>query len=106
MSTTDNVVVVSVDTHIGPRLKEDLRPYCPSEHLDEFDRFTDRATQLKETVAGVASFLLNHPNLQTEGHYDSRARLADYDYDGVAAGVIFHASENFEPMPFGGLFPG
>ena len=23
------VVIVSNDTHIGPRLVEDLRPYCP-----------------------------------------------------------------------------
>ena len=33
------VVIVSNDTHIGPRLVEDLRPYCPREHLDEYDQF-------------------------------------------------------------------
>ena len=33
------VVVVSNDTHIGPRLVEDLRAYCPTKHLDDFDRF-------------------------------------------------------------------
>ena len=33
------VVIVPNDTHIGPRLVEDLRPYCPKQHLDEFDRF-------------------------------------------------------------------
>ena len=32
-------VIVSNDTHVGPRLVEDLRPYCPASHLDEFDRF-------------------------------------------------------------------
>jgi len=106
MDDAENVVVVSVDTHVGPRLAEDLRSYCPKDLLDEFDDFARRAAKLKETVAGVADFLLNHPNFQTRGHYDSGARLADYDYDGVAAGVIFHASENFEPMPFGSLFPG
>ena len=38
MSTdpTAPVVIVSNDTHIGPRLVEDLRPYCPREHLDDF----------------------------------------------------------------------
>ena len=43
---------------------------------------------------------LDHPNLRTLGHHDSAARLADYDYDGVAAGVIFHGSMNMEPIPF------
>jgi hypothetical protein len=37
MNDSEPVVVVSVDLHPGPRLVEDLRPYCPSKHLDEFD---------------------------------------------------------------------
>ena len=28
--TTEPLVVVSSDTHIGPRLVEDLRDYCPA----------------------------------------------------------------------------
>ena len=32
------LVIVSCDTHIGPRLGEDLRPYCPKEHLDVLRR--------------------------------------------------------------------
>ena len=43
---------------------------------------------------------LDHPNFQTRGHYESEARLADFDHDGVAAGVIFHGSTNMEPIPF------
>jgi hypothetical protein len=31
------VVIVSSDTHIGPRLHDDLRPYCPAKHLEAFD---------------------------------------------------------------------
>ena len=27
--TSESVVIVSNDTHVGPRLVEDLRPYCP-----------------------------------------------------------------------------
>ena len=48
---------------------------------------------------------LDHPNFRTAGHHDSAARLADYDHDGVAAGVLFHGSMNLEPIPFvaGGL---
>jgi hypothetical protein len=33
------VVIVSNDTHIGPRLVEDLRDYRPAAYLEEFDRF-------------------------------------------------------------------
>ncbi|HET6950699.1 MAG TPA: amidohydrolase family protein [Acidimicrobiales bacterium] len=102
----DPVVVVSVDSHVGPRLVEDLRPYCPSALLDDFDGYVARAAELKRGVEGIAGFLLEHPNFRTDGHHDSRARLADQDYDGVAAAVIFHGSQNFEPMPFGPLFPG
>src|SRR4029079_10011703 len=43
---------------------------------------------------------LDHPNLRTAGHHDPAARLADYDHDGIAAGVIFHGSMNMEPIPF------
>ena len=43
---------------------------------------------------------LDHPNLRTPGHHDPAARLADYDHDGVAAGVMFHGSMNMEPIPF------
>jgi predicted TIM-barrel fold metal-dependent hydrolase len=100
------VVVVSVDTHAGPRLVEDLRPYCPAEFLDDFDAYAAEATVFKRAASEVAKFLVEHPNFTTPGHYDSAARLADYDYDGIAAGVIFHASENLEPMPFGAMFPG
>jgi predicted TIM-barrel fold metal-dependent hydrolase len=99
---TTPVVIVSNDTHIGPRLVEDLRPYCPSQHLDEFDRF---ATETIESRAAAAELLhgsgyLDHPNFKTLGHHDSAARLADYDFDGIAAGVIFHGSMNLEPIPF------
>jgi len=34
--TADPVVIVSNDTHIGPRLVEDLRPDCPARNLDDF----------------------------------------------------------------------
>ena len=35
----DPVILVSSDSHIGPRLVDDLRPYCPASYLEEFDRF-------------------------------------------------------------------
>lgn len=96
------VVVISNDTHIGPRLDEDLRPYCPARHLDEFDRFVAATAADKDAAATLlgGSGYLDHPNFRTAGHHDSAARLADYDHDGVAAGVLFHGSMNMEPIPF------
>jgi predicted TIM-barrel fold metal-dependent hydrolase len=96
------VVIVSNDTHIGPRLVEDLRPYCPNQHLDEFDRFAADAVESKASATQMlqGSGYLDHPNFRTLGHHDSAARLADYDHDGIAAGVLFHGSMNLEPIPF------
>ena len=96
------VVIVSNDTHIGPRLVEDLRTYCPSAHLAAFDEFAAATAVEKEAAAELlaGSGYLDHPNLRTPGHHDPAARLADYDHDGVAAGVLFHGSMNMEPIPF------
>src|SRR5687768_12716884 len=35
----DRYVVVSIDSHVGPSVKDQLRPYCDAKHLDDFDRF-------------------------------------------------------------------
>jgi predicted TIM-barrel fold metal-dependent hydrolase len=99
---SDPVVIVSNDTHVGPRLVEDLRPYCPSSHLDAFDRFAAETAEQRraaESLLGGSGYLDN-PNFRTAGHYDPDARLADYDHDGIAAGVLFHGSMNMEPVPF------
>ena len=37
---------------------------------------------------------------RTAGHYDAHQRLRDLDHDGTAAEVIFHGSQNGEPIPF------
>ncbi len=99
---SEPVVVVSNDTHIGPRLVEDLRAYCPAKHLDDFDRFAASTAKDRADAAALlsGSGYLDHPNLRTAGHHDPAARLADYDHDGIAAGVIFHGSMNMEPIPF------
>src|SRR5436190_163629 len=99
---SERAIVVSNDTHIGPRLVEDLREYCPSKHLEAFDRFAETTAEEKAAAARMlaGSGYLDHPNLRTLGHHDAAARLADYDYDGIAAGVIFHGSMNMEPIPF------
>jgi len=91
VTASEPVVVVSNDTHIGPHLIEDLRDYCPTRYLDEFDRFAASAAEEKDAAATMlaGSGHLDHPNFRTAGHHDSVARLADYDDDGIAAGVLF-----------------
>jgi predicted TIM-barrel fold metal-dependent hydrolase len=97
-------VIVSCDTHIGPRLVEDLRAYCPAALLTEFDDFAAeteaRTAALHARVGGrkTTAFTRNH---QTSGHFDMAQRLRDLDHDGVAAEVIFHGSQNEQPVPFG-----
>ena len=90
------VIIVSADSHVGPRLREDLRGYCPARQLDDYDALIARTGPI---VNGQA--LLGHPNAGP-GHYDPAARLADMDSDGVAAEVIYHGSQNGEPLPWGG----
>src|SRR6478736_9230816 len=35
----ERYVVVSTDSHVGPSVQHQLREYCESEHLADFDRF-------------------------------------------------------------------
>lgn len=103
------LVVVSCDSHVGPRLEEDLRPYCPASHLERFDDFVarhraarqaevDRTKPAGEFDDGAALFA-RYPEMHVAGHHDVHARLRDMDRDGVAAEVIYHFSQNGEPLP-------
>jgi predicted TIM-barrel fold metal-dependent hydrolase len=105
-------VVVSCDTHIGPRLVEDLRPYCPQGLLDAYDAYSG-ALQERRAAAAAAKQRVSFGgkemgddwgvrlnNLETPGHFNMHARLHDLDSDGVAAEVVFHDSQNGEPIPF------
>ena len=108
----DPVVIVSTDTHVGPRLREDLRPYCPVARVSDFDDYAVASARYQEAMrqAAPSQYLpfdgpepqhrRNCRNALTPGHYDMHARLRDMDADGVAAEVIFHGSQNDEPLPF------
>jgi predicted TIM-barrel fold metal-dependent hydrolase len=112
-ATSDPYVIVSCDTHIGPRLEQELRPYCPKDLLQDFDAFAGTIQQKREAAAARRKKLsfggndnvgddwgVRFANLETEGHFDMHARLRDLDNDGVAAEVMFHDSQNGEPIPF------
>ena len=107
-------VIVSCDSHVGPKLVEHLRPYCPKQYLEAFDEDAVRQRQRDESAARTLNDqmdremrrkrpLFDHPNLQRDGHWDPRARLADMDADGVAAELIWHFSQNGENLPWVGL---
>jgi len=127
-SGSKRMIIVSGDSHVGPRLKEDLRPYCPQQYLEEFDRFVaanmnpmdkdpvfgpafriqrtgDQDSNIltgRSTYANEVSISRQYVNRQTAGHYEVGTRLKEMDWDGVAAEVIFHGSQNTEAYPFGG----
>ena len=44
------VIVVSSDCHIGPRLVDDLRPYCPTARLGDFDDFVAHTDALRADI--------------------------------------------------------
>ncbi len=103
----DPVMLVSSDSHVGPRLVEDLRSYCPKKYLREYDEFA--ASEAADPDIGLEAFLETFSdeyrngcrrNRKTAGHYDPHACLRDMDRDGVAGSVIFHNSLNGQPFPF------
>ena len=53
MSALDPLVIVSNDTHIGPRLVEELRPYCLLKHLFESGASWNRTSDLSIISAAL-----------------------------------------------------
>ena len=162
----DNLILVSSDTHIGPKLSQ-LREYCPAQYLEQFDDFAaSKEAEINATMAqakyalamikgeevdiaamieaagasggmgarqgganrGVTAVLADSDpdraqeiaarmgnamptanmmgamqmiaNRLTDGHHDMHTRLRDMDDDGLACEIIFHGSQNGEPIPF------
>ncbi len=121
-ATSEPVIVVSADSHVGPRLEVDLRPYCPASELEDFDAWArvnkdameaDRKswnveeqvdpTGGRSTEASVGCLSRRMLNQRTTGHYDVHERLREMDWDGVAAEIIYHGSQNGETLPFVGI---
>jgi hypothetical protein len=103
----DPLMLFSSDSHVGPRLVEDLREYCPQKYRHQYDEFV--ASEYANPDVGLEVFLETFSdeyrhgcrrNLRTAGHHDALARLRDMDRDGVAGSVIFHNSLNGQPFPF------
>jgi predicted TIM-barrel fold metal-dependent hydrolase len=43
-------LLISADGHVGPSLRNDLRPYCDAEYLDEFDAYADEMDAMRAEV--------------------------------------------------------
>lgn len=105
MSSTDEpLVIVSSDCHIGPRLIEDLRPYCPADLLSRFDAYVSddsrsRGRYLEHEGDDIGE-QVKWRNQRIAGHHDPDARRKDLDSEGVAGEVIFHGSQNDQSIPF------
>jgi predicted TIM-barrel fold metal-dependent hydrolase len=100
----ERVLVISTDTHIGPPLSE-LRQYCEASLLDEYDRFTESALRL-DSFLGPGDLHV-HPrvleaffNNLGPSHFDREQRLRDMDEQGIVTEVLFHGSQNGQPIPF------
>src|SRR5438105_5395083 len=121
----DNLILVSSDTHIGPLLSQ-LREYCPKKYLEQFDAFASDIEVQKQSMGRFAEMddalahltqeqrdeLMarltdeNSPiqqmirNRRTPGHHDMPSRIRDMNSDGLTAEILFHGSQNGEPVPF------
>jgi predicted TIM-barrel fold metal-dependent hydrolase len=114
----DRYVVVSADSHVGPKLEEYLE-YCPKRYVEELDDQLQRViAQRRSGFAATAAQATNYRDLDPRflaaaeasaavaGAFDPGARHRAMDLDGVAADVIFHGTHSWEPMPLigDGLF--
>jgi predicted TIM-barrel fold metal-dependent hydrolase len=76
-----------------------LREYCPHELLDEFDAFAADCPQIPGFVSPLDDST-DWGQFVGPAHYDVYERLSQLDADGVVAEVIFHGSQNGQPIPF------
>ena len=83
-SASERVLLVSADSHVGPRLEADLGPYCPQQHLDAFDDFAANPAVHATRARMLAAI---GPNATGAGHYDPATRLAEMDAHGVVSEV-------------------
>src|SRR3954451_883401 len=155
----DNLILVSSDTHIGPKLSQ-LREDCPEKYLEQFDDFAkskeaeigatmaqaelalklstgapeseimEMVAKLGDVGGGMAGVRLGDAaeatrdleiaacmgnamptadmvgamqmiaNRRTEGHRQMRTRIREMNADGLSVEIIFHGSQNGEPIPF------
>src|SRR5262245_56238210 len=95
-------LIVSSDSHVGPVMERDLRPYCPAKYLAEFDAYA--AAKRAELASNGPSRFRLHATPVTIAHYDRLATLEslhdphaflrDLDEQGIAATLLFAGGGN------------
>jgi predicted TIM-barrel fold metal-dependent hydrolase len=104
---TDRYLIVSSDSHAGPALSRDLRPYCPAKYRGDFDRYGE---QYRQAVASMPDPMIQDATapalaayealLACEGLHDPHVFLRDMDSEGIVTQVIFAGGGNKEPLPW------
>ena len=110
LKDTDRYLIVSTDTHTGPYVRTDLRPYCEERYLPELDRYCDaldayvnqnQGSRLPVTIPDDPEYQeARYRQAHIPGIVDPHARLRDMNEDGIAAEVIYHGALNEQPVPF------
>ncbi len=106
-------LIISMDSHVGLLMREQLRPYCPAALLDDFDAFVDAVDADNAEMYAVeqageapypAAFQRQLDRMRgAVGSYDPQVRLAELDQQGIAAEVMFAGSSSKEMLPFVGV---
>jgi predicted TIM-barrel fold metal-dependent hydrolase len=107
LSAGERLVIVSCDGHVGPSVKEQLRDYCETKYLADYDEFSDeleanRASETVDTELAIPQEWVDSlvERAQFPGLQEAGARLRDMDADGIATEVLYHGGANGESMPF------
>ena len=98
-------IIVSSDSHVGPS-PEHLTQYCPAKYRSRWEDWAKEAEAYRR-AQGKASPIGKMDvksrwtrNLRTDGHWEPHARVRDMDFEGIAAEVVFHGSQNGQHFPF------
>lgn len=107
MAADRRYVIISADSHISPSMRDQLRKFCPAQHLAEYDAFVaegdSRTAALAEPPPASEKFLRCKERMRTApGVQDPKERLDVMDEQGIAAEVLFAGSGNGERVPFVG----
>ncbi len=110
--SSDRYMIVSTDSHVGPRVKEQLRDYCPKDLLEAYDEFVAAWEPMRAgTWDPDGPFRGTYPFTDkvrdrtaeitsTAGVYDAAQRVADMDAEGIAAEVVYHGAMTPDIIPW------
>ena len=103
----ERCLIISADSHVGPSMREQLRPYCEREHLTVYDEFVDRVEAAGRVIHDLDLDTWDQSHLAVSkarslvpGLQSPEARHQDMDADGIAADVLHHGGLNGQSVPF------